>query len=223
MDLKKATAGDSLLTTPHPSTASSLLKGDQSRAAPWLLQIRCNNNSDGVSFALGPRVQAQLGLAVNCGLVPSGTVATCSSSRVQDEQRQPNHTKPFKASSCIISANTPLAEVGHIVKTKGNGVGPWPSPTREALTRVEREGRIVDKHLHYLSSHLAPKSTCWLFCSKWLVPQLMWAITYNGWKHSSEVRWLGSDPGFNTLKLYCLRHLWDLWEPQFPLLQNGDK
>lgn len=131
MDLKKATAGDSLLTTLHPSTASTLLKGDQSRAAPWLLQIRCNNNSDGVSFALGPGVQAQLGLAVNCGLVPglfyaypSGTVATCSSSRVQDEQRQPNHTKPFKASSCIILANTPLAEVGHIVKTKGNGVGP---------------------------------------------------------------------------------------------------
>lgn len=104
-------------------------------------------------WALG--VQAQLGLAVNCGLVPglfhtspSGTVATCSSSRVQDEERQPNHTKPFKASSCIVPANIPLAEVGHIVKTRGNGVGPQSPPTREALTRVEGEGRIVDKHLH---------------------------------------------------------------------------
>ena len=60
-------------------------------------------------------------------------------------QTPQSHSKPL---SCIVLANIPLAEVGHIVKTRGNGVGPQSPPTREALTRVEREGRIVDKHLH---------------------------------------------------------------------------
>lgn len=71
-------------------------------------------------------------------------------------------------------------------------------PQGKFMPRVEREGRIVDKCIHCLASHLAPKTIPCPFCHKWLVQHLIGGITVEWPKAQFWSQMAGVRPGFNT-------------------------